>query len=114
MAAFVRRVIHDAEGGVRGERATDESFSNEYPALWEYLSLDWLEGSERLTSTLGLSIDCGQWKARLADRDNGMVCFVSGASYEDTLRALEAALAAGEADWRRDQFAKPRKQAKRP
>lgn len=112
MAQFVKRLVPVAEGEVVHERAVDEEFARNYPALAEYLTCDWLEGAVRETSTLGISVDAGQWKARLADRDTGLVTFVSSDGFYAVLDALEGRLARGEADWRRDQFAKPKKRGK--
>lgn len=107
VAKYVRKVERNDSGGV-GERALDEAFMADYPALHEYLTLDWTEGQRRETSTLGISVDGGRWKCRLADRDNGLVTFISGDGLYAVLGALERALADGSADWREDQFAKPK------
>jgi hypothetical protein len=109
VASFIKRHIAMAEGEVCSERAVDEEFARNYPALAEYLTIDWLEGERRETATLGISVDAGQWKARLADRDSGLVTFVSGDGFYAVLDALEGRLARGEADWRRDQYAKPKR-----
>lgn len=108
MSQFLRRIAVEAEGGLRHERAVDEAFAQDYPALAEHLTVDWLEGAVRLTSTLGISVDAGQWKARLADRDNGLVCFVSADGFYAVLDALEQCIAQGVADWRVDQYSKPK------
>lgn len=113
MAQFVRRLSVETEGGIMHERAVDEAFAQDYPAISEFLTLDWLEGATRQTSTLGVSVDAGQWKVRLADRENGLVCFVSGDGFYAALDALEKALGAGTGDWRSDQFAKPKKSPRR-
>lgn len=112
VAQFVKRHVAVAEGEIVHERAMDEEFARNYPALAEYITCDWLEGERRETSTLGISVDAGQWKARLADRDSGLVTFVSGDGFYAVLDALEGRLARGEADWRRDQFAKAKRKPK--
>jgi len=113
VASFVKRVVPLADGSVASERAVDEDMARDYPALYEYLTLDWLEGISRETATLGVSVDAGQFKARLADRDAGLVTFVSADSFFGVLEALERHLAAGTADWRRDAYAKPKKSPRR-
>lgn len=105
MAKWVKRLAPEDKEGVGSGHAEDLDFASQRPALHEHLTCDWLEGTKRLTSTLGLSTEGGRWKARLADRDNGMVLFVSGDSVEGALDALEKALTGGEADWRVDQYA---------
>ena len=105
VAQFVSRRRVD-DGTHRCERAVDEEFARSYPAIHEHLTLDWLDGAARQTSSLGISVDSGAFKARLADRDNGLVTFVSGSGFYAVLDALEAALANGTADWREDKFSK--------
>jgi len=107
VAKFVKR-LSDADKGVHGHNAgVDEAMGADYPALHEHLTCDWLDGSRRVTSSLGISVDQGVWKGRLADRENGMVLFRSGDGFYGVLRALEDALVGDTADWREDQFAKP-------
>lgn len=114
VATFVKRVVRMEDGGVRGERAVDLDMEQQYPALHEYLTLDWMDGEARETATLGISVDAGQFKARLADRDAGLVTFVSADGFLAVLEALERQLAAGTADWRRDQYSKAKPARKRP
>lgn len=113
VASFVKRLVPLADGDLHGERAVDDDMARDYPALYEYLTLDWLEGAARETATLGVSVDAGQFKARLADRDAGLVTFVSSDTFLGVLEALEGRLAAGTADWRRDQYAKDKKGRKK-
>lgn len=108
MAKFVKRLKETDRGNLVGGRADDPELAKQYPALTEHLTCDWLEGAARQTSTVGISVDGGRWKGRLADRENGLVLFVSGDSFEGVLGALEAALTDPEADWREDQFASKR------
>jgi hypothetical protein len=104
VAQFVSRRKLD-DGTHRSERANDVEFASSYPAIHEHLTLDWLDGAARQTSSLGISIDAGQWKARLADRDNGLVAFCSADGFYAVLDALERQLASGTCDWREDRFA---------
>jgi hypothetical protein len=71
------------------------------PALVEYLLSDkWDDGKVRVTSTLLLFVDQGEWKACLNDRDGGRVAFVTAGTVAGLLGALEEQLQAGSAEWR--------------
>jgi len=109
VAKFCQRLAAEEKAALTGGRATDSALEQDYPALYEYMTLDWLEGKARQTATIGLSVDAGKWKARLADRENGLVLFVSADGFYEALGTLEKALASGTADWRTDQFASPGK-----
>lgn len=99
VAEFVKRVPKSPEGAA-GERAVDADLASRYPALHEHLTLDWLEGSIRQTSTLTLFVDGGRWKGSLSDRDNRLVLFVSGDGFDAVLGAMERAIRDGTGDWR--------------
>lgn len=72
-----------------------------YPAIWEYLTLlVWEGGKKRQPSTLSVFVEDGVIKVALNDRDLARSCYVSGASLEDALGALEKALESGEEGWR--------------
>jgi len=105
MAQWVKRAAAP-DGVARGERALDEELALSHPALHEHLTLDWLDGGVRETSTLTISSEAGRWRARLCDRDNGLVCFITGDGFHAVLGALERSLVEDTADWRVDQFAK--------
>lgn len=78
-----------------------DPFLRQYPALVEYLDLDRFDdGRPRATSTLLVFVDAGVLKACLNDRQMGEVAFVSAASFEGLLEALEKGLAEGSLDWR--------------
>ena len=105
MAKFIHRLAENEKGLTAGQGVSDPVLEQTHPALHEHLVTDWLEGSKRITSSLGINIDQGRWKARLADRENGMVLFVTGDSFQGVLDVLESTLRGDSADWRVDQFA---------
>lgn len=77
------------------------------PALWEFLTVDeWSENEPRVVGTLLLFTEDGRCKICANDRDGGLVCFTSGESFDDALRALDRGLKAGDLDWRLSRAAK--------
>jgi len=113
VAKFIRRLEESEKGQVGRNAAEDPTFAKDYPGLCEHLTCDWLDGKARQTSTLGVSVDQGRWKARLADRENGLVLFVSADSFFGSLDALEGSIVAGDGDWRQDQYSQQGKGRKR-
>lgn len=113
VSQFVRRFEAGEREAAMAPKAVDKALAARRPALHEYLTLDWLEGQLRITSTVSISISNGSWRVRLADRENGLVCFVTGESFEGALDALEKVLAAGTADWRVDEYAPAKPSKKR-
>lgn len=76
-----------------------------WPALWEFLTAtSWPppDGGPRTVGTVLLFVETGRWKACLRDRECGQVAFVSAASAEGLLDALDAGLTNGSLDWRPD------------
>jgi len=108
MAKYLKKAQQAAKKAKKERK--DPFFAEKYEALHEYLTMTaWEDGSERVTSTISLFVDQGQWKARLNDRDGGQVAFVSAEGFIALLEALETALRDGTLDWREDRFsAKPK------
>lgn len=104
MARFIsRRVVLNGGAGLPA-RVEGGVWEKKYPALVEFMSLqEWEPGQPRLTGTLNLFIEDGQWKACVSDRDQGLIAFVSAANPEELLVALEKGLQATTLDWRRKQ-----------
>lgn len=71
------------------------------PALVEYLTVDrWPGGKARVTSTLMLCFAEDRFRACLNDRDGQRSVWVSGATLDACLDALEAGLQADVLEWR--------------
>lgn len=77
-----------------------------YPALCEWMtSCVWPEdGSRRVLPVITLWLEETSWKACLKCKATSRICFVTGASPETLLAAVEAGLAEDRLDWRRDKF----------
>lgn len=72
-----------------------------YPNLFSYLTEErWDDGSPRETSTLLLFVEHGILKVCLNDRAVGRTCFLSCASFDAALEALEHGLASDTLPWR--------------
>lgn len=84
----------------------DEEFKKKFPALWEFLTVARYEdGQARETSTISISVADDGYKVCLRDRDNGRCLWVTGMTFFDTLKTLEATLKSEDAPWVRDRFA---------
>jgi len=78
-------------------------WAKKHPALFEYLTeLKYPDGGSRTTATLLLFVEDGVWKACLKDRDTSRSLWMAAGSPQEVMRDLEAALASGEVDWRKD------------
>jgi len=111
MAKYLKKAQRQAKK--QKKEKTDPFFAEKYEALHEYLTLSvWEDGSSRMTSTISLFTDNGQWKARLNDRDEGTVAFVAAEGFIALLEALETGLRDGTLDWREDRFAAQKKPKK--
>lgn len=80
----------------------DSAFRARCPMLYEYLSsATWEDASPRELSTLLFQLEDGLWKACLNDRACERSLWRTGQSMGDAIDALESALVAQTADWRR-------------
>ena len=79
----------------------DPSFLARFPVLTQFLSLASVDGQPRITGTLTLSVDDGQLKGCLRDRDVDDYCWFSAESVEALLEFAERAVQGDpRADWR--------------
>lgn len=91
-----------------GARRTSESkpltgaLFKDSPSIMEHLTATSYPDDDgaRETSTVTLSYDQGTWKASINDRDQRQSAFVSAATPEEALKALEYRLENDELDWR--------------
>jgi len=112
---FVRR-CEDASNGLPNIRMLDdEHFRQSFPALSEYLTLDyWDDGTQRRTSTLLVFCEEGVWKGCLNDRENERSCWATAETHDELLKALNERLANGTSEWRRSDRPAARKSGKSP
>lgn len=76
------------------------------PAVWAHISDGtWSDGGKRTPSTLLFTVEAGQLKACLNDREERCSLWRAGATPEEAVASLEKALGDGSADWKpwRDQ-----------
>lgn len=102
-AAVPRPRFVGSGGSGHGHREVvfaDLEFEVAYPALWEYLTLDEVDGRPRSRSTLTLFVEDNSWKVCCADRDLDRVLFRSATAYAGLLAAVEEALGSRLPDWR--------------
>lgn len=96
-------------GGKGDLKATDKVFAANYPALFEFLTIDeWSKGEARKTMTLRLFVEGGKWKACMVDREGGRVAFTTGDSVEGLFLLCDEQLREDTADWRPDKYASRR------
>lgn len=114
MMSFLKKRIV-AEQTVSKANLQQSKLASLVPAIVEMLVADkWPEdGSPRKPSTLTVSIVDGAWKLALNDRDAEASTFVTAATFEDALKALETRIQADECDWRAWQSAYKNKGKKR-
>lgn len=111
MDKFVQRRVAAAAAGEPSPQLSGGAWDKLYPALMEYMTQTvWAGGEARTTTSILLFTDGPVWKACLTDRDSEprRVAFVSGPTPEALLRAVEAQLSQGTADWR-DQYSGKKK-----
>jgi len=95
----------EASRSVPGDGASlaRESFMFGFPATLEFVCRSaWEDGSARLTGTIMLMVDAGQWKLWAHDRDLKASLFLSGQTLKEAFASLEGHLERGSGDWRPD------------
>ena len=92
--------------------AEDAQMARLYPNIVELLTATPLVGKERrVTATLTIVCEDGQWKAGIRDRTHSVSLWRAGETFSDALGSIEEALNAPTIDWKRsgDAYARNRK-----
>jgi len=99
--SFLRK--HQADpSSSSGQPSVDLAFSQQYPALHEYLTCpQYPDGSVRQLSTMTVFREDGFWKACLNEKDQGLVLFVAESQFGTLLEALELLLQEDHPPWRK-------------
>jgi len=91
-----------AKGAVRAA-AVDERLADELPILHAFLTAEvGDDGEPRNPSTLTVFVEDGLWKAVLHERQLNLNLFMTADGFHAVLAGLEARLASGRAEWRKD------------
>lgn len=102
MARFLHRPSSDKASEDGRAIALEDRFEEEVAALGEFLcESSWEDGKKRQTGSLTVFFDEGVLKACVSDKDAGLVAFVSGASWNGLMQAIEKGLRQGSLEWRR-------------
>jgi len=96
-----KRVEQEAPEGAKMP-FPDGNWVKRFPSLCEYLShMEYDDGSKRELSTVTIREQDGRVLVALNDKDTSATAYISGEDVLGALQALEKALVAGTADWRR-------------
>jgi hypothetical protein len=102
MASFLRKASPAAESLNGDGHASGGAWSQSLPALVEFLSATaWPDGTARQTGTMTLFADGPAWKLCLADRDQGLVAFITAPEPFQAMQSAEQGLVGDTLDWRR-------------
>jgi len=77
--------------------------ADEWPILHAFLTSEvGDDGAARVPSTLTVFVEDGLWKAVLHERQVQLNLFMTAKGFYELLAGLEARLASGEAEWRKE------------
>jgi len=99
-----RSWIQPSRTGSRGGyiRACDDDFRRQFPVLWDFLTLDGINGTARKLGSLTIFIQDGKVKGWLNDKDQGYFAVVSADTFSGLWEALDKGLERGTLEWRED------------
>lgn len=110
---FIKRAQATRSGKRGPARCADPEFAKRWPAIHSFLTdMDGEKGQIRLTSSLTLFTDSGQFKCFFNDKELGASFCLSADTALGALDAVEAALVSGKAPWRLAEETNGRKSGK--
>jgi len=98
---YMKRTLPPENPSGEGTPPEDIKTWEKFPLLTEHLThVKWDDGKPRTPSTLTISFNDGKMVCCLNDREANSGMFVTGATFQELLRSLEANLAGrGESRW---------------
>jgi len=102
MSKFMQKMVSDAEGTASPAVAVDKEFTKMFPCLWEMMSVCVFDGKKRTPASLLLFVEGGLVKGCLNDRQYHRKAFMTSFTVTGVMGAFEAALVAGDLDWRNE------------
>lgn len=100
MSKFVKKALASAKRQQPGTKCTDANFLDEFPALAEFMTLEFDEGASRQTATLNVFFGLGSFRAFLNDRESQQSLCVTADTFQGVLGAIERALTSDAPGWR--------------
>lgn len=105
---FPRPEVAGRQQGLPSAAVTVTALRGEVPSLVAFVGDGrWSDGSLRVTGTVTLFVEAGQWKACLTCRATSRKAFVSAGTLQELLLAAEDGLNRDTLDWRKDGARKP-------
>lgn len=100
MSKFIKKAVVKFTAAGPGPVPKDPDFAKEYPAAWEFLSLDKDDNKPRQTATMTMWVQDGMWKLSFNDRETNLGMFLTAPTFAKLLAVLEAALVCDDPPWR--------------
>lgn len=98
---LISGAIGSSAGAASGGTVSDPAFQKAHPTLYAFMALTEEDGVKRTPSSLVLFTEGNEFKACLSEKDANLKLWRSAETFQGVLKALETALASGNADWRR-------------
>jgi len=101
MMGLISAALGSAATDAKGAVASDATLEKACPTLHAFMTAVEEDGKPRSPSSLVVFTEDGVWKGCLSEKDAGLQLWRTGDTLQKLLGALEKALAAGNADWRK-------------
>jgi hypothetical protein len=100
---FAKPETYGRQQGARSTVARVDHVEATLPALVAFCADgSWADGSIRITGTLTVFVESGQWKCCLTCRGTSRKAFVSAQTLQELLSRVDQGLDMDDLDWRRD------------
>lgn len=82
--------------------ASDAEFKRQFPILWDFLTLQGINGTARKPGSITVFCQDGKVKGWLNDKDQGFFTVISASTFGGLWEALDKGLREGTLEWRED------------
>lgn len=98
---LIAGALGSSASSTSGGTVTDPTFQKAHPTLFAFLTVTEEDGKKRTPSSLVVFAEGSEFKACLTEKDANLKLWRSAETFQGLFKALETALASGQADWRR-------------
>lgn len=110
---FLRKLNEKAVAKVKTAPYPDKAFAEQWPALYEYMTVTYLDDKPRLTSSLTIFRQGAELRAVLNDKESGFALWGAGETFQDVLASIEEQLKLPEPPWRENAATNPSRARKK-
>jgi len=110
---FLRKLDEKAVKKVKTAPYPDKDFEAAFPALYEYMTVTYVDGADRVPSSLTIFRQGAEIRCVLNDKETGFALWGAGETLKEAMASIEQQLRLPEPPWRENAWQSPNRARKK-